>query len=182
MSYVIQKVSWLKKYNPRSLFQIELSPAASKGKPAVMFLIKGETTGSPLALEDVVNNGKTCQTIPAFPTTQKNTPVIPVTGSKLPKLIAGNKVFQLKPGTTMWTEKVISEDAITGDYHAFDIGDLGLWLIPYDWGSQNPSKILDMGLVWNGLKHKFSGKIWSGFAVNQVSPGILKQIHLIHFE
>ena len=151
---------------------IELSPAAKKGKPAVMFLIKGETTGSPLVLEDVVNYGKTCQAVPKFPTTQKNAPVFPVTGSKLPKLLAGNKLFELKPGATMWTQKVRSVDPILGDYQTFDIGDLGLWMIPLDWGSENPSKILDMGLIWNGLKHKFAGRIWSGFAVHQVMRGI----------
>ena len=158
----------MKEANPEKKTFLELSPAAKKGKPAVMFVVKGETTGSSMEVEDVVNNGKTCQTVPGFPNTQKNSPIFPVFGSKLPKFLGGNSLFEMKPKATTWTQKVVSLDPFIGDYQTFDIGDMGLWMIPFNWGDSSPSKILDLGLVWNGMDHKFNSRIWSGFATHQV--------------
>lgn len=138
-----------------------------------MFVVKGETTASQMEVVDVVNNGKTCQKVPAFPQTQSNTQVFPAYGSKLPKFLAGHSLYELKPKATMWTKKTVSLDPFVGDYQTFDVGDLGLWMVPFNWGEGSPSKILDLGLVWKGMSHNFEGRIWSGFSVHQVFRNIL---------
>ena len=133
-----------------------------------MFLIKGETSAAPMAVEDVVNNGKTCQDVPALPTALAKTPIFPVIGSKTAKMIAGTSLFEWKNKATVWIEHTVSVDPIVGEFQSFDLGEVGIWMVPLDWGKENPSRILDQALTWNGFEHQFKGKIWSGFSVFRV--------------
>ena len=135
-----------------------------------MLIVKGDTTAATMTVEDVVNHGKTCQAVPALPATAtaKKAPIYPVMGSVTPKVVAGIYMYEWKAKATQWHEMRISVDPIIGDYHTFDIGDLGIWMIPFDWGKESTSKNLDLKLSWKGFMHAFPDKIWSEFSITQV--------------